>query len=230
MNIHRRIREAREAKGISQNAFAKLVGVSAQAVQQWELEKARVTKSGNIIHPTAPKRSNHQRVREVLGVDVFNESILTHAANEPASLYGHVITVSRMRASGSMGPGHDLPEEDQVVQQIRLAENWVRMRLPQLSSPQNLKVISAYGDSMKPTFTDGDLLLIDTGIRAVDIDGVFVLQSNGRLYIKRVSQKLNGTFVVSSDNPLAGTPEELAGHHEINVLGRVVWAWNGRTL
>jgi len=83
---------------------------------------------------------------------------------------------------------------------------------------------------MHPTFNDGDLLLVDTGVKAVDIDGVFVLRTNGRLYIKRVRQRLDGAFEVKSDNPLAGTPEELTGKTKVDVLGRVVWAWNGKKL
>ena len=129
-----------------------------------------------------------------------------------------------------MGPGHEMDDTDHVVERVTLVADWVKQTLPRLSSVSNLKVISAYGDSMLPTFNDGDLLLIDTGIKQVDIDGVFVLRANGRLYIKRVRQKLEGSFEVSSDNPLAGTPEPLSGKYKVDVLGRVVWAWNGRKL
>lgn len=146
------------------------------------------------------------------------------------AISGDAVSVDRLSARGSMGSGHELAEVDHVVEKLTLTADWVKQTLPRLSAMQNLKVISAYGDSMMPTFTDGDLLLVDAGIRAVDIDGVFVLRTNARLYIKRVRQKLDGTFEVRSDNPLAGTPEELSGKNKVDVLGRVVWAWNGRKL
>lgn len=57
MNIHRRIRELREAKGLSMQALAKLVGVRAwQTIQQWEKEDG-----------TAPKRDRLAAVAEALG-------------------------------------------------------------------------------------------------------------------------------------------------------------------
>lgn len=140
------------------------------------------------------------------------------------------ITIERLNARGSMGGGHEMPDTEQVIDQIRVSQAWVKQRLPRITRSDNLKVISAYGDSMTPTFNDGDLLLVDSGVKAIDIDGVFVLRANDRLYVKRVRQKLDGTFIVSSDNQLAGTPEELTGKYSVEVLGRVVWAWNGKNL
>ncbi len=152
----------------------------------------------------------------------------SRAANEKQG-YG-VIRVDRLAARGSMGRGQELADTDHVVERLTLTADWVRQTLPRISNEHSLRVISAYGDSMMPTFNDGDLLLVDAGIHAVDIDGVYVLRTNARLYIKRVRQRLDGTFEVRSDNQLVGTPEELSGKQKVDVLGRVVWAWNGKKL
>ena len=64
----------------------------------------------------------------------------------------------------------------------------------------------------------------------VDVDGVYVLSAHDRLFIKRVRQRLDGQFEVSSDNATVKTVDVLNGEHEIKVHGRVVWAWNGRAL
>lgn len=140
------------------------------------------------------------------------------------------LLVPRLEASASMGPGADLPEHDAVIDHMRLSEAWVRTCLPAMSSPRALRVLSAYGDSMSPTFNDGDLLIVDGGIRDVKIDGVYVLRAHERLYVKRVRQRLSGTFEVSSDNPTAGTPDALDGSHQVEVLGRVLGAWNWRRM
>jgi phage repressor protein C with HTH and peptisase S24 domain len=94
----------------------------------------------------------------------------------------------------------------------------------------NLRIISGKGHSMSPTFNDGDLILVDTGVRIIDVDGVYVLSANGRLYIKTVRQRMDGQFEVSSDNPAVKTVDVLNGEHEVAICGRVVWAWNGRKL
>lgn len=55
MNIHQRIKELREQKGLSQEALGKLVGVKWQSVQQWENGKS------------APSRDRMPVVAEALG-------------------------------------------------------------------------------------------------------------------------------------------------------------------
>lgn len=47
---------------------------------------------------------------------------------------------------------------------------------------------------MSPTLNSGDIVLVDTGIAAIDIDGVYVLEAHGRLFIKRVRQRLDGSY------------------------------------
>lgn len=58
-SIHKRIRRLREAKSLSQEALAALVGVKYQSVQEWEREGG-----------TAPNRSRQLKVAKALGVTV----------------------------------------------------------------------------------------------------------------------------------------------------------------
>lgn len=58
MNVHRRIKEGREKLGLTEEQFAKRVGVSRGSVQQWE--------KGT----TAPKRSRQPIVASLLGLTV----------------------------------------------------------------------------------------------------------------------------------------------------------------
>lgn len=146
------------------------------------------------------------------------------APHEPA------IRVPLLSNAGSMGPGTDVQHDDVLVGHIALSEQWVARRL-QPTSPAALRFIHAYGDSMSPTFEDGDVLLVDTGMRDTkSIDGVYVMAANDRVYIKRVRQRMDGVIEISSDNPTVKTVDVLNGEHSVDVLGRVVWCWNGRKL
>lgn len=140
------------------------------------------------------------------------------------------VRVPLLANAGSMGTGSDVQHEDVLVGHISLSEQWVSRRL-QPSSSAALRFIHAYGDSMHPTFEDGDVLLVDTGMRdAKTIDGVYVMAANDRVYIKRVRQRMDGVVEISSDNPTVKTVDVLNGDHSVDVLGRVVWCWNGRKL
>ena len=83
----------------------------------------------------------------------------------PAPALGEsVVRVPLLANSGSMGTGTDVLHDDILVGQIDLSEQWLARRIKP-TSPQALRFIHAYGDSMSPTFEDGDILLVDTGLR-----------------------------------------------------------------
>lgn len=155
----------------------------------------------------------------------------TTAALTPSPSPGApVIHVPLLANAGSMGPGTEVQHDDILVGQIALSEQWVARRL-QPTSHAALRFIHAYGDSMSPTFEDGDILLVDTGIKdPKTIDGVYVMAANDRVYIKRVRQRMDGIVEISSDNATVKTVDVLNGDHRIDILGRVVWCWNGRKL
>lgn len=140
------------------------------------------------------------------------------------------ISVPLLANAGSMGPGTEIQHDDVLVGHIALSEQWVARRL-QPTNINALRFIHAYGDSMSPTFEDGDILLVDTGIKDPRIiDGVYVMTANDRVYIKRVRQRMDGVVEISSDNATVKTVDVLNGDHRIDILGRVVWCWNGRKL
>lgn len=140
------------------------------------------------------------------------------------------IKVPLLANSGSMGTGCDTLPDDVLVGEISLSPEWVRGRI-RPSSVDALRFIHAYGDSMCPTFADGDVLLVDTGAKDPSrADGVYVLSTAVRVFIKRVTSRFDGGFDVSSDNPAVKVIGSLNGEHDVNVLGRVVWVWNGKRL
>ncbi len=150
----------------------------------------------------------------------------------PAYHAPDAILVPVLANCASMGPGEALLESDVIVGDLALSPHWINQHIrPQ--NPRELRFIHAYGDSMAPTFTDGDVLLVDTGIGARDPssrEGVYVLQAGDKNYVKRVTPTFDGKLQVTSDNPSSKTVQVLNGDHQVQVLGRVVWAWNGKRL
>lgn len=220
MSIHEQIKAARIAKEWSMERLAEEVSraenlakpLSWQTVQQWE--------RGN----SAPKRTRMEVVTKLLGIDTGHS---TPALFNESTEGGYAVTL--LSAAGSMGLGAD-QHDDVVVGRLTLSPTWISKSLKPLSAPQNLRFIHGYGDSMQPTFNDGDILLVDSGVQAVDVDAVYVLEANNRIYIKRVRQRMDGSFEISSDNATVKTVDVLDGSRPVDVLGRVVWVWNGKKI
>lgn len=93
----------------------------------------------------------------------------------------------------------------------------------------HLSFITVQGDSMSPTLSDGDDILVDEADGADRLrDGIYVLRREDALVVRRLAvNPFAARATLSSDN--AAYPEwkdcDLAS---LNIIGRVVWA--GRRL
>ncbi|EON13128.1 S24 family peptidase [Pandoraea sp. SD6-2] len=141
------------------------------------------------------------------------------------------IEIPRFDVRASMGNGFPMPDYDNVVEQIRVTRTWVRDTLPNVSSPRNLALLPAFGDSMEGTFNDGDLLWVDRGVVDVKVDAIYVLALRDELYVKRLQRRPDGSILMISDNKKYEPYLIQNGEREkFKILGRVVYAWRGTKL
>lgn len=138
------------------------------------------------------------------------------------------VHIPQLDVSASMGDGQYPPDHVDPVQVITVKLNDLRRQVS-FSAPENLNIITGLGDSMEPTFKDGDILLIDTGVKAFEVDAVYVLFLNGKLYVKTIQRRPNGTFRMISDNRKYDS-YDLQPEDQIAIQGRVILAWNARKL
>lgn len=142
----------------------------------------------------------------------------------------NAVRIPLLANSGSMGPGNDVMDADYVVGDLTLSSHWINQQIKP-ANIRELRFMHAHGESMAPTFSDGDVLLVDAGARdPSSMEGIYVLEVHEKVYIKRVRMRMDGALEVSSDNTNIKTVDVLNGDHEVRVMGRVVWAWNGRKL
>jgi phage repressor protein C with HTH and peptisase S24 domain len=154
------------------------------------------------------------------------EPFVTYEANSSETL----VTIPRMNIAGVIGKDSGTREGGVIIEVMVISKTWLDIHIPSLTSISSLVIINGQGDAMSPTFSDGDILLVDSGVRVVDLDSIYVMSSNQRIYIKRVRQRMDGKYEVSSDNPNAKTVEVINGGNDVHIHGRVVWAWNGKRL
>lgn len=105
---------------------------------------------------------------------------------------------------------------------VAFREEWLR----QLGvAARFARILICDGDSMFPTIGHGDMMLVDTAIREVVQDGIYVLVYSGLLKVKRVQMRRDGILMLKSDNPRYETEEvPLNEQPELIIEGRVRWA------
>lgn len=221
---------------MSKSDLARACRVSPSAVGQWEKGETKTLEGENLVLAATAMGvdpmwlATGRGEMQVRPLHAAEMTSITSYRTETA--YGSAVVVPMFDARGSMGPGALRPEHDTVIGGMQLSEKWVSRNLAGVSSLANLAVISAIGDSMAPTFSDGDILIVDRGVFDLKTDSVYVLARGDELFIKRVRRKIGSQgVVIKSDNPVHGEEEiqnpEAAG---LQILGRVVWAWNGKRL
>lgn len=218
-DIGRRLKEERKRLGLKATDFERYGGWPSSTIYGWEAGKS------------SPK-SEFYAMTSSLGFDI---PYIVTGKRTAASMSGpaaapagdaDAIYLPLMGASGSMGPG-EYSYEDVIVAELPVSRRWLTMNLPRCR-PEALHLVHARGDSMGDTLHSGDFAIVDTDDQAADVSGVYVLEVQGKLYIKRVTIRLDGTKEISSDNPNVRTVEVLNGSQAVRICGRVVYGWNGR--
>jgi phage repressor protein C with HTH and peptisase S24 domain len=137
------------------------------------------------------------------------------------------VSITALRTSSAKSDSNE-DRQDLALKCLTLSSAWIERAIGQLSGANNLRFTEVQDDSMEPTFRVGDLLLVDTGIAEWKRDGIYLLRANGRVYARRVRRRMDGAFEISADSTTVKTADVIVG--PLSVLGRVVWAWNGRKL
>lgn len=131
------------------------------------------------------------------------------------------VLLPRYNVEAAAGGGVVVHSE-QVVDFLAFKYDWVRRTLG--LNPDRLALITAVGDSMKPTIKEGDLLLLDCDANQVDSNAIYAISINGSLLVKRIQVLMNGDIKIISDNS-SYEPETIRAREldDLRVVGRVVW-------
>lgn len=222
MSVSERLKAIRDELGKTQKEMAVLTGISYRTWQNyedgvnspgWDACEALVKLGFNanwLLTGEGEMRG---------GTSYAMPEILKNADNV-SELGEGFVHVPRYKVSASAGGGA-LIHSEQIVDHLAFRADWVKMALGVPVS--SLALINVTGDSMEPTLSNGDLILIDTTIGSVDDSGVYVLRFDGKLKVKRLHSKADSVDILS-DNPRYPT-ETLRGDllQGLNVVGRVVW-------
>ena len=129
------------------------------------------------------------------------------------------VPVLDVRASAGYGA---IAESENRQTCFGFDERWLKKLTPSRSS--SLSIVTVRGDSMEPTLSDGDEVLVDASDHASRLrDGIYALRSEDILVVKRVALKPGGKQItIGSDNPAYPTWSDV-DRGSVHFVGRVIW-------
>ncbi len=212
-----------ELRGLNQSALARAAKISSSMVNKLTSGSARET-----AHIYALAKALNCSP-EYLSGDV--DAIDIGAAGESRQLFGDfpvqkfedmaevagLVPVRQIDLAFGMGATF----LDMVVEEVTqfFPAAWLRQFTK--APPSKLFFAHGVGDSMQPTLTPNDTIIIDTSIdRLTMADQIWAVTYCGLGMIKRLRPTKDGGVRIMSDNPLV--PEEIAYDGELNLVGRVV--------
>lgn len=200
--------------------LAKLLNVSSQTINNWA---ARGVSRDGSIQAESIIGCSAVWIRTGKGNKSINKNNEKNSNNDTTDS----IAIRFFDTKASMGNGEEQQDYEVIAKKIYLVSSWVIGQMSGISHSDNLAILTGKGDSMFPTFKDGDLLIVDTGVRSVFIDGIYVFSANNHLYVKRIRKVKGEKLEVSSDNTNYHSNDIYSGEHELTILGRVRYIWKG---
>lgn len=227
--IHERIKHAREKAGLTQLELAAKLGISPQAVQQWE----------KLDDGTTPRGARLETLSQTLGVSKswiqFGDDASSNVAPaNPRPIQSWesedeldpevYVFIPELAVKLSAGCGNMIWHVDEAGQRQAFRRKWAeRLKI----NPEHAATMVVDGSSMEPRLLDGDSVVVDYEQNQYIVDGkVYAIALNGEVFIKRLFKELNGGVRVVSDNPdKVRYPDRLIPQNSIDLLkliGKVV--------
>jgi phage repressor protein C with HTH and peptisase S24 domain len=158
----------------------------------------------------------------LLGAPPHAAARVADAEQAPRRSEAEFVAVPRLEVRASAGPGAVAGQEN-TYERLRFDGRWLREITG--GSPAGLSTILVTGDSMAPTLSPDDEILVNRLDAADQLrDGIYVLRIDDVLLVKRIAIHPAGrTITIHSDNPNY-PPWPDCDPASIGVIGRVVWA------
>lgn len=119
----------------------------------------------------------------------------------------------------SASAGGGAYNETEEAEPLLLPESFV-MQLGGERELRQIEAINVSGDSMEPTFSYGDIIFVNRTKKDLGRGGVFAINTEGGLFVKRLQRRIDGGIDIISDN--REYPMQTATPDQIEIIGRVV--------
>ncbi|WP_435203747.1 S24 family peptidase [Qipengyuania sp. 902] len=194
-----------QQRRIGYSSISRMIGRNSSYIQQF-------------IKRGSPRKLDDDDRRTLASFFGVDEQVL---GGPPAPMRDGLIEIPVLNVDASAGFGA-IAESETAHTRFGFDERWLG-RLTRAKSA-SLSIIHVLGDSMEPTLSDGDEVLVDASDQGSRLrDGIYVLRADDALVVKRVTLKPGGRKItISSDNSAYPSWDDV-DRSEIQVVGRVIW-------
>ena len=183
------------------------------------ITKGRLSQLLNPDEPFGDRAA--QALEEKLGLATGSLDKMAAAPEEQG-----IVLIREYQTGGAMGGGLILRDQPGVIKSWRVSEEWVHKNARNYTATQNLCIVTGFGDSMRPIYNPGDPLLVDSGVKSVDFDGIYFFRVGEEGFIKRL-QRIPGEGLVAISENKAYRDWTIKPDMDFEVFGRVLKAWCG---
>ena len=194
-----------QQRRLGYSSISRMIGRNSSYIQQF-------------IKRGSPRKLDDDDRRTLASFFGVDEQVL---GGPPAPIRDGLIEIPVLNVDASAGFGA-IAESETAHTRFGFDERWLA-RLTRAKSA-SLSIIHVLGDSMEPTLSDGDEVLVDASDQGSRLrDGIYVLRADDALVVKRVTLKPGGRKItISSDNSAYPSWDDV-DRSEIQVVGRVIW-------
>ncbi|KAA1165777.1 helix-turn-helix transcriptional regulator [Pseudoalteromonas fuliginea] len=213
--------------GLLQKDLLDAVGVNKGTIIRWESgssipsdKLAELVKLGfDISYVVTGIRT--EGAKKDTSIEEIRTPVQHLSINETNFLPPNLFYVPVVDVEASAGHGAIVISEEYTDKSMVFDCQWLSKRNLNKS---NLVVITAKGDSMHPTIISGESLVVDTSPLDNFVDGIYVIDLDSHLLVKRLQRQFTGGIKILSDNPAYEAqlvPQESLD--QLHIVGRVVW-------
>jgi phage repressor protein C with HTH and peptisase S24 domain len=191
-----------ERAGLSPSGLAKRSGLDPTTFNK----SKRITSDGRERWPSTESVAKALAATGI-GVDAFVQLI------EDTARAAHAVPLLGFAEAGSGGYFDDGG--------FPVGKGWDEVAFPQLSD-EHTYALEISGDSMKPAYRDGDVIVVSPGAPIRRGDRVVVKTREGEVMVKELRRRTSKTIELQSLNP--AHKDRTLSPDEVDWIARIIWA------
>lgn len=199
MELKDRMRARMNELGLKAVDIHRMVGVSKTTVSFW-LNGTNEVGGKNLLALSKALQCSPEWLK--LGIGAPGSDLATNKENHAqfavnsSPEWTEVVPVIKQHLSAGHGAdgesSSDMFDGEEQVDASRLHRHGIQ--------PGHARIVKIKGDSMYPTLWDGDTALADTYVPRLISGKIYAFYFDGDLKVKRFTKRLDGTWLISSDN------------------------------